>query len=110
MDIDRGVFMSPMERVKHPKLYRPTIESDWVLIEGARVDSALAKLRSTAVPLAIANWAGGCDGTSFELSVGDSSCNARISWWCELPEEWRELAVIVTELEQLFERTWASRD
>jgi hypothetical protein len=34
---------------------------------------------------------GGCDGTSFELFVGDFFCNARITWWCDLPHEWQKL-------------------
>jgi hypothetical protein len=48
----------------------------------------------------------GCDGTCFELAVGNLFCNARIGWWYDLPKEWQELAPVVTELEQLFESTW----
>jgi hypothetical protein len=61
------------------------------------------------VPLAVARPHSGCDGVSFELSVGEFFCNARIGWWCDLPDEWQELGPAVAELAQLFEQAWAAR-
>jgi hypothetical protein len=69
-------------------------------------EAILSRLRSVRIPLTLAQMSAGLDGTSFELAVGNFFCNARIGWWCKLPNEWQELAPIVTELEQLMESTW----
>ncbi|MBI2827408.1 MAG: addiction module protein [Planctomycetia bacterium] len=106
MDIDEQAMRSPVERMKHPRPYTPTVEVDWVLIDGEHVESILARLRTFRVPLAVANPSVGCDGTTFELFVGEFFCNARICWWCDLPEEWRELQPVITDLEHLFSQAW----
>ncbi len=106
MDVDSEAMRTPVERLKHPKPYLPTIEADWALIDLSTVQESLSRLRSAPVPLAIAEPVVGCDGTTFELSVGEFFCNARISWWCDLPKDWQSLRPIIVELEQAFEQAW----
>jgi hypothetical protein len=106
MDVDHQAMSSPVERLKHPRPYEPTLETDWVLVDGVKLESVLSKIRSIRIPLMLAEVPAGCDGTSFELAVGEFFCNARIGWWCDMPKEWQELVPVVTELEQLFETTW----
>jgi hypothetical protein len=109
MDLDDRAMSSPVERMKYPRPFKPTVEVGWTLVELARVDALVARLRLVRVPLAVARPHSGCDGVSFELSVGEFCCNARVGWWCDLPDEWQELGPVVAELAQLFEQAWAAR-
>jgi len=68
------------------------------------------RFRCIRIPLTLAKAQIGCDGTNFELAVGDFFCNARIGWWSDLPDEWQELRPVVAELENLFEAAWDRRD
>jgi hypothetical protein len=109
MDIDSHAMSSPVERLKHPRPYKPTLETDWVLVDRTKLEAILARFNSARIPLSLATARTGCDGTSFELAVGDFFCNARIGWWCDLPEEWQELRPVVADLESLFESAWGAR-
>src|SRR6516162_1051344 len=80
MDIDDQAMSSPVERQKHPRPYKPTLETDSVLIDAAKLEAVLSRIRSVRVPLLMAESRAGCDGTSFELAVGEFFCNARIGW------------------------------
>ena len=106
MDVDSQAMSSPVERLKHPRPYTPTLETDWVLVDKGKLEAILAHFNAVRIPLTLASARAGCDGTSFELAIGDFFCNARIGWWCDLPEEWKELRPVVAELESLFESTW----
>lgn len=106
MDIDDQAMSSPAERLKHPRPYKPTLETDWVLFDKPKLEAILDRFKAVRIPLTLANERAGCDGTSFELSVGGFFCNARIGWWCDLPEEWQEIRPIVVDLENLFESAW----
>jgi hypothetical protein len=106
MDADDQAMSSPIERLKHPRPYKPTLETNWVLVDSASLEPILSKIRNIRIPLMLAEASAGCDGTTFELAGGDPFCNARIGWWCDLPKEWQELKPIISELEQLFESTW----
>jgi hypothetical protein len=106
MDLDSQAMSSPVERLKHPRPYNPTLETDWVVVDKGKLEAILARLNTIRIPLTLATARVGCDGTSFELAVGDFFCNARIRWWCDLPEEWQELRPVVADLESLFESTW----
>lgn len=106
MDVDSQAMSSPVERLKHSRPYNPTLETDWVLVDKGKLDAIMARFNAVRIPVMLASARAGCDGTSFELAVGDFFCNARIGWWCDLPEEWQELRSVVVELEGLFESTW----
>jgi hypothetical protein len=109
MDVDERAMSSPVERLKHPRPYKPTLETDWVPVDAVKLDTVLSRIRSIRIPLMLAEASEGCDGTNFELAVGDSFCYARIGWWCQVPKEWQELVPAVTELERLFQSTWERR-
>ena len=106
MDVDDQAMSSPVERQKHPRPYKPTLETDWVLVDAEKREAVISRIRSIRIPLLMAETEAGCDGTTFELAVGEFFCNARIGWWCEMPKEWQEFVPVVTELERLFESTW----
>jgi hypothetical protein len=109
MDRDQEAFGSPVERLKYPRPFRPAVEVGWALIDLARVETLLARIRSIRVPLAVVNPPSGCDGVSYELSVGGFFCNARVGWWCDMPGEWQALRPVVAELVEWFELVWADR-
>lgn len=109
MDVDDEVMSSPVERLKHPRPLRPTIEVGWAPVDPARIEALVARFRAVKVPLAVAQPHSGCDGISYELSLGDFFCSARVGWWCDLPDEWRDLGPLVAELEQLFDQAWDAR-
>jgi hypothetical protein len=109
MDLDERALSSPVERLKHPRPFRPTVEVDWGPIDLPRVEALLARLGSIRLPLAVANARSGCDGVSFEFRIGGAFCSAHIRWWCDMPDEWRELRPVVSELAELFEQVWTSR-
>ena len=106
MDVDSQAMSSPVERLKHPRPYKPTLETDWTLVDARKLEAILSRFGGIRVPLTLATAPVGCDGTSFELALGHSFCHARIGWWCDMPEEWHELGPVVAELERLFESTW----
>jgi hypothetical protein len=106
MDVDSQAMSSPVERLKHPRPYNPTLETDWVLVDKGKLELILARFNAIRIPLTLANARSGCDGTSFELAVGNFFCNARIGWWSDVPDEWQELRPVVRDLENLFESTW----
>jgi hypothetical protein len=103
MDVDGDAMRSPVERLKYPRPYSPTIEVNWVLVDRGRVEAILARLREIPIPLVV-NHRVGLDGTTVELSVG----NTRISWWQDLPEEWQALGPVIVDLTQYFDQAWAS--
>jgi hypothetical protein len=109
MDLDSQAMSSPLERLKHPHPLSPTIEVNWVLVDALKLEKILSQLHNIQIPLTLPIQQIGCDGTSFELAIGDFFCNARIGWWCDMPEEWKELQPVVTELERLFKFSWAAQ-
>src|SRR5947209_3792842 len=49
MDLDEDAMRSPVERLKHPRPYAPTIETKWVLIDRGHIEAILARLRETPI-------------------------------------------------------------
>ncbi len=106
MDLDSGAFGSPLERLKHPRPYRPTVEVVSAPIDATRIEGVVRRLQAIPIPLAVAEPPVGLDGTSYELHVGKSFCRARIAWWNRLPEEWSALGPVLAEMESIFESSW----
>jgi len=50
-DLDSEAFRSPVERLKHPRPYQPTIETNWVPIDQDQMDAILARCRAIRIPL-----------------------------------------------------------
>lgn len=106
MDVDLQALGSPVERLKHPREYRPTVEVGSAPIDPARIDGLVRRFRMISIPLAVAEGPCGCDGTNYELEMGDFFCHARIGWWVRLPREWEALDPVVAEMVDLFESSW----
>src|SRR5580704_12583934 len=39
MDVDAHAMSSPVERLKHPRPYKPTLETDWVLVDATKLEA-----------------------------------------------------------------------
>lgn len=85
---------------------RPTIETGWVELNSSKLHSILALLTGTAIPIYCDNHHTGCDGVSYELTMGDSFCFTTIHWWSEMPREWLPLRDAMRKLLALFEEVW----
>lgn len=66
MDVDGQAMASPVERMKHPRPYKATLETDWVLVDAKKLEAILSRIGSVRIPLLLASAPGGCDGTSFD--------------------------------------------
>jgi hypothetical protein len=106
MDVDLDALGSPVERLRHPRPYRPTIEAGSVPIGAPELEALIQRLRGTPIPLAVVDPPGGVDGTTYELEVARYFCNARITWWVRLPQEWTALGPVVDAMTSLFESSW----
>src|SRR5262249_22098822 len=51
MDVDSQALRSPVERAKHPRPFRPTLETGWVLVNAGKLDAILSPLREIRIPL-----------------------------------------------------------
>jgi hypothetical protein len=106
MDLDLQHFGSPLERLKHPRPYRPTVEVGSVLVDADRINALVHRFGCTPIPLGVAVPPVGCDGTIYELDIGNFFCHARIAWWVSLPLEWKALEPIIEDMVALFELAW----
>ncbi len=105
MDLDGTALGSPVERLRHPRPYRPTVEVDSAPIDGAKIEELIRRLRNIQVPLVVAEAPFGLDGTRYELELG-SLARARLAWWVRLPKEWEALGPVIEEMTELFESSW----
>jgi hypothetical protein len=105
-DLDLQALGSPVERLKHPRPYRPTVEVGSVPIDAAKIEGLVHRFQRIPVPLGVAEPPSGCDGTNYDLEIGHFFCQARIAWWVHLPEEWAALGPLIEELAALFESSW----
>lgn len=109
MDIDCEALSDPIERLKHPRPYFPTMETDSVDLDRTALQAVLAKFSELRIPLNVTTASMGFDGAFFEFAIGDHFWNARIRWWNELPAEWQVLRGPLLELENLFESAWKQK-
>jgi len=107
MDVDAEAFRSPVVRIKYSRPYRPTIETGTAPLDIAKLDQTLSPLLHIRIPVMVPKSGFGIDGTRIEWFLGDFMYGFRLLWWCDLPEEWRELAPVIADLLGLMETTWA---
>jgi hypothetical protein len=85
--VDTRAFGSPMERLRHPRPYSPTIEATSAPIEATKIEAMIRKFRETPIPLAVsAPDFIGLDGTRYQLELADSYRHARTAPVCRGPD------------------------
>lgn len=109
MDFDFEALNDPIKRLRHPRPYHPTLETAWTELDRTALTAILAGFSAIRIPLHVTNPDWGCDGTTYELAIGDYFWNTRIRWWNHLPDEWQELQAPLDELEKLFESAWEQK-
>jgi hypothetical protein len=109
MDVDSEALNDPIERLKHPRPYLPTMETDSADLDRATLQAVLAKFSEIPMRLNVKSSNMGCDGTTFEFACGHYFWNARLRWWNELPAEWQSLREPLQELQDLFESAWKQK-
>jgi hypothetical protein len=102
----RTTWRYDIDTVAKPEPTRPTIETGCVELKSSELHSILALLTGTAILIYCDNHPFGCDGVSYELTMGNYFCFTTIHWWSELPREWAPLRKATKKLVDLFETTW----
>lgn len=102
LDLDRGKFTSPGERLRWPRELTPTLRSRQCSLPAPGVAGVAAALRDLRLPPDPGPSAVAVDGTGYELSCGGSSHLATFSWWVQPPKAWAPLAPLVAVVERLF--------
>lgn len=105
MTHDLEAFSTPIERLKHPRPYAPTLESIQFDPELLDAESVLTRIFKIRLPLKLTkNWIS-LDGTSFEMQIGNGTNGILLQWHNQLPDEWLELSEIVESLNELARRS-----
>jgi len=91
-DVDGAKFRTPMERLRHPRLLHPTIETKVVELSCALVESILNRFRSLTIPGYVEPGRICLDGTRYEISLGSVFDGARYYWSNDRPPEWKHLS------------------
>ena len=95
-EADFDKLRSPVERLKHPRKLRPTIEHLEIAIDSSDVNELLARIELLRIAPYVKEYVVGTDGVSYELSIGDDGfLAASYHWWVEPPEPWKPLASLV---------------
>ncbi len=103
---DVDMFYHPIERLtvlrlKYLRRLSPalTFTTRSLTEEAAHgVESMIALLLSSPVPLLLSRKHLGLDGTSYELGMGDHWAGVRFHWWEQAPPEWNILQETVGSL------------
>jgi hypothetical protein len=103
MDVDLRVLRSPIERLKHPRPYLPTIERTQIDLSANEVETLMRRFREVSISLTVPKPLMGCDGTTYELALFSVPCELRLRWWESLPEAWAELRPGLAALQELLE-------
>lgn len=93
-DIDAENFKNPVERLRHPFPYLPTIEQKTVPLEAEFVQHTLQNLGRVTIPFWVEHTLIGLDGTTFEVAFTHRLIAARVQWWGNGPQEWQPLIKI----------------
>jgi len=101
-DIER--FRTPVERLRHPRDLRPTIERRDGVLSSDDVSALLDELRSLRLPIVPGKPAFGVDGVRYELRLGDHYAVTRLQWWVEPPVGWEILPSLGERVRKLIRR------
>ena len=91
---DMNAFATPIERMKHPRIFMPTYESLELDVNPANLQNLLSTIGSVELKLTPTTNTICVDGTSYELYVGPGYTGIRLRWHHELPDEWNTLMPI----------------
>lgn len=94
---DAAKFVSPVERMRWPRVLVPTVDERSTMAEEGLIDELLTTLGGVMLSIAPVSSMIGLDGVRYALSVQDAMIAARLRWWEGHPEAWRPLMVYFGE-------------
>jgi hypothetical protein len=98
---DREKFITPVERLKHPREFAPTFTILRFDLDADRAGHWLERFEALSLTPSPQEGSIGLDGTSFEMEFGDSLFLAsRFAWREDGPPAWRELTQACREMLQ----------
>ena len=90
-EVDAEKFRTPLERLKHPKVLKPTIESSAREVSHDLISDVIHDLKQVSLPcLRPDELMLGTDGTRYRFKADQGYFGIDLSWWCDGPEQWRE--------------------
>lgn len=105
---DLNAFRSPVERMKHPRPFVPTLREVSAPADPQQVEALLRRFRVLQVPAYVPSEVAALDGVSFDLLIGGQMAESRFHWWGDHPAQWRPLMQHFSEswraLSQIFGR------
>lgn len=105
-DLDSQKWSTPAEQFQHPQSLEPTISVQSLCVSTEALSKLSRDLCALQLPIGAPAAHFGCDGTSYEIAIGqfDISARCRLSWWMSPPREWDELRQWISKAEDLFEK------
>ena len=105
-DTDLDKLRDPIERLRHPKLLKPTIEEINKQISKDKVDQITSSLSRIPLPSLLPNENTiGFDGTRYRFSFDQGYYSLDLQWWCDYPKAWKstidDINNIISELEEI---------
>lgn len=99
---DIHAFTSPIERLKHPDPFVPTIASTRIAVDCGKIESMLDRLGRIQLPLKEPTHSISIDGVAYELQIGDGWSGILLQWHNVLPDEWPpELRDLLAEIHEM---------
>lgn len=87
-DVDK--LRDPLERLRHPKDLRPTLEESSMVVDADTVAQVIADLSAISLPsIRPIEGVVGLDGVGYRFSFSQGYFSLDLSWWCDLPSVWR---------------------
>ena len=98
-DVDVDKLRDPVERLKHPRVLKPTIEECAINVAPDVVTSIVAELAEISLPVLRPNEGiVGLDGASFRFSFSQGLYALDFTWWSGHPKWWRAAAQKIEDL------------
>lgn len=88
---DYKKFDTITERENHPKFIAPTIKFKLLKIEKSYTASIQNELSNISIPITVRRDFLGCDGTDYELELGDYMSVIKLNWWENGPASWKSV-------------------
>ncbi len=113
-DLDEEKLRTPVERLRHPYPLVPSIVVHQLSVPSEDLKSLAIDLAGLEIRIGASPPIGGVDGVFYEVALEQPphfialAAKCRLSWWCDLPTEWRQLAAWAKRAEGVFESAWST--
>jgi len=88
-DLDAEKLCTPVERLRHPQTFDPTINQHELNLDEAVWSGITERTQALVITANPAEAHIGLDGTSFEFAVSAAFQSCELHWWEATPSAWR---------------------